>query len=588
MQNEKSIYKFLTSYTFKEFFKIVRDKKQQYLIVIILRLSITIMSLAWAHANRILFDRIQNLTVEFCVIIVGSFFGIKVINMLLDYLYAWALSYLNETVINWKRWRLLKKSVSIPYSFFEETHMSRLYKVFFTDLETLKDLIQNNLIDLVCLPISFIGIGIYLFTIHPILAVIAIGVGPLQLISNFVKLKKFQKVVKELNDFDYNFFRTMQESVQGIREIKDNTMEQETIDRFSDLCEQGRKLDVKKVRISTTRKIVRNFPSEMAYIIGIIITFYLMFQGKIAIGSFVSFTILLGVVSNIFNNIVNTISKIHETISNTEDLCKIMEMEEENLEAGCDIEDGALSLTFDHVNFSYTDDVPIFSDLSFHIPANATVAIVGPSGGGKSTIIKLIQRFYKPESGEIKVNGKLIQEYSLKKLRSRIAVVPQDIFLYAMSLGRNIAIAKPGATQEEIEYAAWMADINTFIKTLPDKYETEAGERGVKLSQGQRQRIAVARALLKQSSLLILDEATSALDVETEDVFHNNFKEWSNNCTKIIIAHRLATIKEADYIIFIENGTAIEQGTPSQLMSTNSRFREFWNKQVNIGFKTDR
>ncbi|MFR1518482.1 MAG: ABC transporter ATP-binding protein [Clostridia bacterium] len=584
--NEKAIHKFLKGDTFKLFFKIILKYKYLLILVIILRLLGTIMSLAWAEANRILFDEITSLTMKFCIGIVLSFLFIKIFNMFLNYVNSWAMSYLNESVINKMRWILLKKSVSIPYPFFENTHMSRLYKVFFTDLETLRDLMLFNLLDIICLPLSFLGIGAYLFTIHPLLALISIIVGPLQLISNLVKLKEFQAVVKELNEFDYKFFRTMQETVQGIREIKENTMEEETVDGFSKLCDEGRTLDVKKVKISTFRDLIKNLPNEMAFIVGIIVTLYLMFKGEINLGGFVAFTTLLGVISGVFSNIVNTISKIHEAIANTEDLCMIMEMESEILNDGYDLEPHALSLSFSNISFSYKDNVPVFTDLSFKIPSNSTVAIVGPSGSGKSTIIKLIQRFYMPDSGEIKVNGKLIQDYSLLNLRSRIAVVPQDIFLYASSIGENIAIANPNATMEEIENVAKMADIHNFISLLPEQYDTEVGERGVNLSQGQKQRIAIARALLKQSFLLILDEATSALDVETEDVFQNNFTKYTNNCTKIIIAHRLATIKEADYVVFIDEGKVLEQGTPEQLLAKGGKFRKFWDKQINVKFKS--
>ncbi|MDE5597535.1 MAG: ATP-binding cassette domain-containing protein, partial [Lachnospiraceae bacterium] len=189
---------------------------------------------------------------------------------------------------------------------------------------------------------------------------------------------------------------------------------------------------------------------------------------------------------------------------------------------------------------------------------------------------------YNPSEGNILINGLPIEEYSLGALRQSIAAVPQDLFLYAMSVQGNICIGKQDATMEEIRKAAEMADIAAFIETLPEKYDTEIGQRGVKLSQGQRQRIAIARAMIKEASLIILDEATSALDVETEDNFQSNFNKMSRNCTKIIIAHRLATIREADYIAFIENGKVTEYGTLEELLEKKCRFYEYWNKQVNI------
>ncbi|MDE6904053.1 MAG: ATP-binding cassette domain-containing protein, partial [Lachnospiraceae bacterium] len=317
-------------------------------------------------------------------------------------------------------------------------------------------------------------------------------------------------------------------------------------------------------------------------IVGISIVFFLMFQRKIELGAFVVFTSLLTAVSDSFNKIVNVISKVYEAVSNTEDLREIMELEEEDILDGEELTEGPASIEFKNVSFMYANGNKILNDISFQVPKGSTVAIVGPSGGGKTTITKLLQRFYKPLDGSILVNDKPIDVYALGKLRQKIAVVPQDLFLYAMSIKDNICIGKLDATLDEVKECAKMADIATFIESLPDQYDTEVGERGVKLSQGQRQRIAIARALIKNASLIILDEATSALDVETENNFQVNFNKLSKNCTKIVIAHRLATVKDADYIAFVDRGKVVEYGTLEELVNLRSRFYEYWNKQINI------
>ncbi len=377
----------------------------------------------------------------------------------------------------------------------------------------------------------------------------------------------------------------MEETVQGIREIKENMLEEDTLTQFDTLCKKGVELDVKKVRVETSRRLVRNMPQDVAYIVGISIVFFLMFQGKIELGAFVVFTSLLTAVSDSFNKIVNVISKVYEAISNTEDLREIMELEEEDILDGEELTEGPASIEFKNVSFMYANGNKILNDISFQVPKGSTVAIVGPSGGGKTTITKLLQRFYKPLDGSILVNDKPIDVYALGKLRQKIAVVPQDLFLYAMSIKDNICIGKLDATLDEVKECAKMADIATFIESLPDQYNTEVGERGVKLSQGQRQRIAIARALIKNASLIILDEATSALDVETENNFQVNFNKLSKNCTKIVIAHRLATVKDADYIAFVDRGKVVEYGTLEELVNLRSRFYEYWNKQINIDVK---
>lgn len=582
MNKKTNIRTFFHSKALVEFWHIALEYKWLYLVIILIRLIEVLLALGFAEVNRRLFNEITSLSLKLCLTIVGLFILIKCLNVITNYFRSWFESLLNESVVTKMRWAVLRKATYIKYSFYEENHIARLYKVFFTDLESVKDLLVSYIPDLVCIPMNFIGIGVYLLMINPLLALIAIVIGPIQILSNKYRLEEFKEIVKKLNDFDYRYFLMMEETVQGIREIKENMLEQDTINQFDDLCKKGVKLDVKKVRVETSRRLIKNMPQDAAYIIGISLVFYLMFKGKIELGAFVVFTTLLTAVAGSFDKIVNVINKVYEAISNTEDLRDIMELDEENILDGEGIESGPVSVEFRNVSFAYSNEKKILNDISFKVPKGSTVAIVGPSGGGKTTITKLLQRFYEPLDGTILVNGKPIEVYALGKLRQKIAVVPQDLFLYAMSIKDNICIGKIDASMDEVKQCAKMADISSFIESLPEKYDTEVGERGVKLSQGQRQRIAIARALIKNASLIILDEATSALDVETEGKFQSNFNDLSYDCTKIIIAHRLATIKEAEFIAFVENGKVIEYGTLEELLNLKSRFYEYWNKQINI------
>lgn len=585
MNQKTSIRTFFHSKGFVEFLHIALEDKWLYVIIIGIRIIEVLLSLGWAELNRRLFNEITSLSIRLCITIVGLFILIKCLNIITNYFRSWLESLLNERVVTRMRWAVLRKATYLKYSFYEENHIARVYKVFFTDLESVKDLLVSYIPDLVCIPLNFIGIGVYLFMINPLLTIIAIAIGPIQILCNRYKLQEFKDIVKKLNNFDYRYFLMMEETVQGIREIKENMLEEDTLTQFDTLCKKGVELDVKKVRVETSRRLVRNMPQDVAYIVGISIVFFLMFQGKIELGAFVVFTSLLTAVSDSFNKIVNVISKVYEAISNTEDLREIMELEEEDILDGEELTEGPASIEFKNVSFMYANGNKILNDISFQVPKGSTVAIVGPSGGGKTTITKLLQRFYKPLDGSILVNDKPIDVYALGKLRQKIAVVPQDLFLYAMSIKDNICIGKLDATLDEVKECAKMADIATFIESLPDQYNTEVGERGVKLSQGQRQRIAIARALIKNASLIILDEATSALDVETENNFQVNFNKLSKNCTKIVIAHRLATVKDADYIAFVDRGKVVEYGTLEELVNLRSRFYEYWNKQINIDVK---
>lgn len=223
----------------------------------------------------------------------------------------------------------------------------------------------------------------------------------------------------------------------------------------------------------------------------------------------------------------------------------------------------------------------VLNNVSFTIPAGSSVAFVGPSGGGKSTIVKLLYRFYQPQSGTIRVDGTAIESYRLGSYRSNLAAVSQDVYLFDGTIRDNIALGSraEAPAEADIERAMELSQSRSFIAQLPEQLESKVGERGIKLSQGQKQRIAIARAVMRNASVLILDEPTSALDVETESMFQTDLKEWASHCTTIIIAHRLSTIRDVDYVYFLEDGEIREHGTPRQLLHSKGRFMEYWTKQ---------
>ena len=236
-------------------------------------------------------------------------------------------------------------------------------------------------------------------------------------------------------------------------------------------------------------------------------------------------------------------------------------------------------ITFSNVSFGYDDQRTILKNFSCTIPPRSTVGIVGSSGGGKSTLIRLLSRQYEPQSGSISIDGQNIQNVTLQSLRQRIATVPQECTLFNASIFFNIAYANPSASAEEIFNAARAAELEGFIKTLPHQYETIIGERGLKLSGGERQRVAIARALLKNSPIYVFDEATSALDNTTEQKVQKNLKAWCTHASTLIIAHRLSTIVHADTILFLEDGSVAEHGSHEQLLERKGKYAALWNQQ---------
>ncbi len=239
------------------------------------------------------------------------------------------------------------------------------------------------------------------------------------------------------------------------------------------------------------------------------------------------------------------------------------------------------SLSFNNVDFSYEADRKILHKVSFEVPAGGSVAVVGASGAGKSTLSRLLFRFYDPDSGSVCINGKDIRDYTQASVRAHIGIVPQDTVLFNDSIGYNIAYGRPGASQDEIIMAAQAAHIHDFISSLPQGYDTPVGERGLKLSGGEKQRVAIARTLLKSPPILVFDEATSALDTRTERHIQAELEQIALGRTTLIIAHRLSTIVNADHILVMEAGRVVEQGSHANLLAQNGRYARMWQLQLN-------
>jgi ATP-binding cassette subfamily B protein len=240
---------------------------------------------------------------------------------------------------------------------------------------------------------------------------------------------------------------------------------------------------------------------------------------------------------------------------------------------------GRGGLTFDNVAVAYRADRAILQDVSFRLPAGRTLGIVGASGSGKSTLVRLLTRLIEPDKGKILLDDVPLSELALGRLREAIAVVPQDTVLFNDTIGYNIAFGKPGSSQEEIEQAARLAHLHDFIMTLPERYETRVGERGVKLSGGEKQRVSIARAAIKRPRIYVFDEATSSLDSRTEGEILRNLEEISRESTTLVIAHRLSTVVHADEIVVIGDGTIIERGTHASLLRQNGRYAALWSTQ---------
>jgi ATP-binding cassette subfamily B protein len=304
-------------------------------------------------------------------------------------------------------------------------------------------------------------------------------------------------------------------------------------------------------------------------------------RGEQSIGDFVFINAMLLQLAVPLNFIGFVYREIRQGLTDIEQMFDLLEVEAEVLDApdahALAISNGAIS--FRDVHFAYDPERPILKGISFDVPAGKTVAIVGPSGAGKSTLSRLLYRFYDIQSGAITIDGQDVRHVTQKSLRHAIGMVPQDTVLFNDSIAYNIRYGRPSATEDQVMAAADAAQISTFIGKLPDGFNTMVGERGLKLSGGEKQRVAIARTILKAPPILILDEATSALDTHTEQEIQSALDIVSQNRTTLVIAHRLSTVIGADEIIVLKDGTIAERGTHSGLIAQNGLYASMWSRQ---------
>lgn len=309
-----------------------------------------------------------------------------------------------------------------------------------------------------------------------------------------------------------------------------------------------------------------------------------VFEGVLSVGDFVLVNTLLlqlfiplgflGFVYREVNQGLIDMEKMFELLSQNAEV--------KDLPSAVPLKPEQWDVEFDHVNFQYSDERAILKDVSFKIPAGHTVAVVGPSGSGKSTLARLLFRFYDVTSGSVRIGGEDIRSVTQKSLRQAIGIVPQDTVLFNDSIGYNIHYGKPEASEAEVHGAAKLAQIHNFIDSLSKKYQTPVGERGLKLSGGEKQRVAIARTILKNPHILMFDEATSALDSHTEKEIQASLKQVSQNRTTLVIAHRLSTVVDADQILVLKAGVIVERGTHAELLNKQGEYALMWKKQQEV------
>ena len=480
------------------------------------------------------------------------------------------------------RSELFRHLQKLPFSYFDENKTGVIMSRMTNDLFQISELAHHGPEDVFLSVITIIGAFIVLLTINVYLALIVFACVPVIVVCAVVLRKRMKKVSAEVRVAQGEINGDIESAVSGIRVSRAYGAEAHECEKF----ERG---NAEFVRAKSGQyKVMGQFFSSMNFFMDFLYFAVLLAGGlffyynKINAGEFTAFVLYITTLISPIRTLVSIYEQIQDGMTGFKRFCDIMDAEPEKESVNAlnpDILRGEIE--FDNVTFGYGSDEgrSVISGFSMKIPAGKTIALVGPSGGGKTTICYLIPRFYEVDSGTITVDGYPIKNLNRSVLRKNIGIVQQDVFLFNGTIRENIAYGDFSASEEQIIEAAKKANIHDYIMGLPDGYDTNVGERGVKLSGGQKQRVSIARAFLKNPPVLILDEATSALDNATEMLIQDALAHLSEGRTTLVVAHRLSTVKNADEIIVVTPEGIAERGTHEQLIAQNGMYKELYEYQ---------
>ena len=466
------------------------------------------------------------------------------------------------------RSRLYNKLQSLDLGFFHDKQTGDLMSRVVNDTRDFELLYAHMIPEIITNVVTFVGVLVILLTVNWRLALITCAPIPLP-ISKIVRpfFKASQKSMGELN-------AQLQDSLSGLHEIQAFGQEKYESGRVQEknLAQVGAML--RALRASAIFHPCVEFLSSAGTVLVVFFGGFLAFRGQLSVEDIVAFVLYLSLFYAPVSGLANLLESLQQSLAGAERVTLILDTPSaiQNAPNAQDMGRANGAVTFENVSFHYSNKIPVLKDISFSCEPGMMVALVGPTGVGKTTTTQLISRFYDPIEGRVLIDGKDVKDVTLESLRHNISPVLQDTFLFNGTISENIGYAKPDATQAEIEAAAKAANIHEDIMSMPEQYETKVGERGLRLSGGQKQRVAIARAILRQSPIIVLDEATASVDVQTEKQIQKAIKNLAGKQTIIAIAHRLSTIREADVILVFHEGRIIERGTHEELLELKGMY----------------
>lgn len=575
--------------TLKQFIKYYKPYRTLFYTDIFCALTLSGIDLTFPLLVRFLMNEVYvlpdvNQIIKYMTLIGGILLGMYIIKYFCQYyITSWG-HIMGAKMESDMRRDIFGHVEKLSFSYYDEVNTGKLMSCIVNDLFDISELAHHGPEDIFISIVKLLGTFLILSLINFKMTLILISFTVVMLYFSLHYNRKMKATFRKNREKIAGVNAVLQDSLGGIRVVKSFANEEIEMDKFDRGNEAFVETKCASYLIMGKFFSGNGFFQSMLYLSAVLAGGFFISRGEMDVVDLTVYILYINIFLNPIEKLVNFTEQFQKGMTGFERFLSIMntkpEIEDEKDAVDLGIVKG--DIQFDNVSFSYSEEKDVLANVDIKIAAGKTVALVGPSGGGKTTFCSLIPRFYETSSGRILVDGKDIKHITQKSLREAIGIVQQDVYLFTGNIKQNIAYGNPGATDEEIIEAAKRANIHDFIMSLPEGYETYVGERGVKLSGGQKQRISIARVFLKNPPILILDEATSALDNESERYIQNSLEELAKNRTTLVIAHRLSTIRKADEILVLTKEGIKEQGSHDELMEEEGLYASLYNMQFEV------
>jgi ATP-binding cassette subfamily B protein len=511
--------------------------------------------------------------------------GLYGVSALFLYVQGWIMSSVSMKITYRFRRDISKKINRMPFKYFDDTNQGEVLSRVTNDVDAINQTLNQSLTQIITSVTTVIGILIMMLTISRIMTLTSLIIIPLSLIMIMTVVKRSQKYFKQQQDYLGHVNGHVEEMFGGHNVMKAFNGEKKSIEKFNGFNNVLYGAAWKSQFLSGLMMPIAFFVGNLGYVAVTVLGGWLAVQGKLSVGQILAFILYVRTFMQPISQMANISNILQQTAASAERVFEFLEEEEEIPDTKKPVKPSSISgrVKFDDVHFGYKPEQTIIKGFSADVEPGQKIALVGPTGAGKTTMVKLLMRFYDVNSGSILVDGNNIKDFTRKDLRSMFGMVLQDTWLYNGSIMENIRYGRQDAKDEEVIESSKIAYVDHFVHTLPNGYDHVLNEETSNISQGQKQLITIARAILADPKILILDEATSSVDTRTELLIQNAMDNLMKDRTSFIIAHRLSTIRNADLILVMDNGDIVEQGNHEQLLKKNGFYANLYYSQFDNG-----